>query len=470
MINTQCCCRLLGGLITFLVLAVMPAAAAQRDSAQRPNILVIVADDMGFSDLGAFGGEIHTPNLDKLALSGLRLTQFHTAAACSPTRAMLMSGMDNHPAGLATMIELRTPDQAGQPGYEGYLSKDVASLPEVLRAAGYETIISGKWHLGVEADQDPFRRGFEKSFASLPAGNNHFGLFPSAGSDKKITRFSYTENGKPVTHLPEHYYSSDYFTDRMLGFLQVDGQRQRPFFAYLAFTAPHWPLQAWPSDIAKYKGRYDAGWNALRRERLQRQQQLGLLPPNTDFNDPPTMVDWNTLTAEQKRYSAREMEVYAAMVDRMDWNIGRVLDYLRKTGEIDNTVIVFFSDNGAEGGNAAHEIAAVTGIKIPKTPYDKIGTAESLNSYGPHWAQASMAPRRLYKSNATEGGISVPAIIHYPAFAHQGQIDRHFASVMDIMPTLLDMAGVPNPGTHFQGRDVKPIQGKSLVPYLTGKA
>ena len=455
------------------LLATLPAQAASAAPA-RPNIIVIVADDLGFSDLGAFGGEIETPNLDRLANQGLRLTEFHTAAACSPTRAMLMSGTDNHRAGLGNMIELRSPDQAGQPGYEGYLSKRVVSLPELLRDAGYETLMSGKWHLGVEPDQDPFRRGFERTFASLPAGNNHFGKTASLAKSaemQKVTQFSYTENGKPVGALPADYYSSDYFTDRLLGFLRAnEGKRTRPFFAYLPFTAPHWPLQAPASIIDKYKGRYDGGWEQLRRDRLARQQKLGVLPANAQLDAPGTIADWDKLTPEQQRYAAREMEVYAAMIDRMDWNIGRLVDYLRQTGELDNTFIVFFSDNGAEGGVAAREIEKVAGVKIPKTPYAKIGDADSINSLGPNWAQAISAPRRLYKSNSTEGGILVSAIVHYPPSARQGRIDRSFVTVMDVMPTLLDLAGTRHPGRSYQGREVEPMQGVSMLPFLLGKS
>ena len=451
--------------------ATLPAWAAP--SPARPNIIVIVADDLGFSDTGAFGGEIETPHLDRLANAGLRLTEFHTAAACSPTRAMLMSGTDNHRAGLGNMIELRSPDQAGKPGYEGYLSKRVVSLPELLRDAGYETVMSGKWHLGVEPDQDPFRRGFERTFASLPAGNNHFGKGAALAKNaavQRITQFTFTENGEAVTALPDDYYSSDYFTDRLIGFLRAnEGKRAKPFFAYLPFTAPHWPLQAPASVIDKYKGRYDAGWEALRRERLARQQRLGVLPANATLDAPGTMADWDSLTKEQQRYAAREMEVYAAMIDRMDWNIGKLVDYLKQTGELDNTLILFFSDNGAEGGNAAREIEKVAGVKIPKTPYDKIGDADSINSLGPNWAQAISAPRRLYKSNATEGGILVSAIVHYPALARQGAVDRGFVTVMDVMPTLLDLAGTRHPGTTYRGRAVEPMQGVSMLPFLRGE-
>lgn len=462
------------GLLLCMTLPAMAAAQAPL----RPNIVVILADDLGFSDIGAFGGEIATPNLDKLARRGLRLTGFHTAAACSPTRAMLMSGTDNHRAGLGNMIELRSPGQVGQPGYEGYLSERVVSLPELLRDAGYETIMSGKWHLGVEPEQDPFRRGFEKTFASLPAGNNHFGKDPLSGEaakNRQVIQFTFTENGETVERLPDDYYSSDYFTDRLIDFISDnfisdnEERRTRPFFAYLAFTAPHWPLQAPASSIEKYQGRYDSGWEVLRRERLQRQRELGVLPANAPMDAPATLASWDALTDEQKRYKAREMEVYAAMIDRMDWNIGKLVDYLTETGEIDNTIILFFSDNGAEGGNALHEIEEVAGIRIPRTPYENIGTANSVNSLGPHWAQAISAPRRLYKSNAAEGGILVSAIVHYPKSVRQGQIDGNLISVMDVMPTLLELAGGEHPGTQYRGREVEPMQGVSLLPFLLGK-
>jgi arylsulfatase len=461
--------RGIGMLLAALALNAAPALGAAAEPAPRPNILIILADDLGFSDLGAFGGEIDTPSLNRLAETGLRMTEFHTAAACSPTRAMLMSGIDHHPAGIAAMVELRAPEQVGKPGYEGYLSQRVATLPELLRDAGYETIISGKWHLGVEPDQDPAQRGFEKSFASLPAGNNHFGLMASPGANSKAMRYSYTENGKLVDSLPKDYYSSNYFTDRLLGFLKErDGKR--PFFAYLPFTAPHSPLQAPPALIEKYRGRYDAGWNVLRRERLQRQQQLGLLPPNAQLDEPATLLDWNSVAPDQQRYSARNMEIYAAMVDNMDWNIGRVLDHLRATGELDNTVVIFFSDNGAEGGNIASQTFLATGQRTPPTPFEQLGTAASKTGYGPHWAQAATAPRRLFKANATQGALISPTIIRYPGFARAGQIDRGLATAMDILPTALELAGVEHPGNRYRGRDIEPLRGKSMVPYLTGKA
>ncbi|NUN01541.1 MAG: sulfatase-like hydrolase/transferase, partial [Bryobacteraceae bacterium] len=279
-----------------------PVAAAQ------PNILVILADDLGFSDLGAFGGEIATPHLDALAREGLRMTDFHTAATCSPTRAMLLSGTDHHRAGIANMGEMLTPAQRGKPGYDGYLSANVATVAELLRDAGYRTLMSGKWHLGTDPAQDPSRRGFERVFALLQAGHNHFGrerrTAANLGGGAR-----YTEDGRPV-EIPADFYSSDYFTSKLIAFLQED--TSRPFFAYLPFSAPHWPLHAPAETIAKYRGRYDAGWEALYRERIRRQRELGLLPKGAAAEElPATLRDWDTLDAEERRRQARKMEIYA---------------------------------------------------------------------------------------------------------------------------------------------------------------
>lgn len=457
--------------VAYILALILPSTALTevQQEAERPNILVILADDLGYSDLGAFGGEIDTPNLDQLAHAGLRMTQFHTTATCSPTRAMLISGVDHHIAGIGNMAELLSPEQKGQPGYEGYLNRRVVTIPELLSDAGYETIISGKWHLGVEPDQDPFARGFERSFASLPAGNNHFGLMNSAGVNNKVMRFAYTENGKSVDKLPDNYYSSDYFADRLISFMKQRDE-SRPFFAYLPFTAPHTPLQAPPEAIAKYKGRYDKGWNAIWEQRFEKQKQLGVLPENSPSEQPETLLDWDSLTAEEKRYSARNMEIYAAMVDRMDWNIGKVVDYLRQTGDIDNTVIIFLSDNGAEGANIIQQTLMAVGITIPPTPYELLGTAKSKTGYGPHWAQVSSMPYRLFKANMTQGGIISPAIIHYPNFKHKGEIDHSFATVMDVAATVLELANVEHPGTTYQGREVAPLEGVSMLSYLKGQS
>ncbi|MBN7795533.1 arylsulfatase [Parahaliea mediterranea] len=434
------------------------AAAAD----ERPNFLLILADDMGFSDVGAFGGEIATPHLDQLAASGLRMSNFHATPTCSPTRAELLTGVDHHLAGLANMAELITDAQRGKPGYLGYLDEGVLTVAERLSAAGYRTVMSGKWHLGKQAQQDPHRRGFESAFALLEGGHNHFGKpgMPPAS----LGGANYTENGEPVG-IPEQFYSSDYFTDKLLAFLdEGDG---RPFFAYLPFTAPHWPLHAPAANTAKYRGRYDAGWEVLRAQRVAKQAELGLLAANAPVQSPQTLRDWDSLGPDQQREQARKMEIYAGMVDRMDWNIGRVVDYLKQTGQFDNTVIIFLSDNGA-----APDTLENMARKVPDFPpidpgaVKDWGGPDSLLSYGPNWAQAATAPRRLYKSVVAEGGLISPLIIHYGGWPRGGEISNTFANARDIAPTLLEMAGVQ---VAEASGDRLVVRGRSMLPYLAGE-
>lgn len=440
---------------------------------KRPNFLVIVADDLGFSDLGAFGGEIATPHLDALAYSGLRLTGFHSAPTCSPTRAMLLSGTDSHRAGLGSMAELIAPNQKGQPGYEGYLSPNVASLAELLAANGYRTLQSGKWHLGVTPGQDPTARGFQHSFVMLQGGHNHFGKDISPDPTKGAT---YREDGKTLTSLPADFYSSDTFATKLIEQLEETGKGEegkKPFFAYLTFTAPHWPLQAPAETIAKYKGRYDAGFEALRSARLKRQAELGLLKAGVAAHAPVLEHGgWDALSPEQKRLAARDMEIYAAMVDRLDQNVGRVIAALRRLGELDNTVILFTADNGAEGVDFAHtELKSVRERSAgADNSLDNRGNANSYISYGPGWAQAATAPSWLYKAYTTEGGTRVAAFINAPQITHKGGIAPAFGSVMDVVPTFLDLASIPLPQGAFNGRKVERLRGKSWAAYLAGRA
>lgn len=444
---------------------------------QQPNILLIVADDLGFSDLGAFGGEIQTPNLDGIALEGLRLTNFHTASTCSPTRSMLLSGTDHHLAGLGSMAEAIRPEQQGQPGYEGYLNDQVAALPELLHDAGYYTVMSGKWHLGLTPDRFPARRGFEKSFTLLPGAANHYAFEPNIPEDEipgllKVTRGLYAEDDQYITSLPEDFYSSDYFTDRLLDYLNDDAARDgRPFFAYLPFSAPHWPLQAHDEDIAKYKGVYDQGPEVLRQKRLANIKQLGLVSNEATIH--PVLAQtqfWQNLSEQEQQFSARTMEVYAAMVDRMDQNIGRVIQHLKQSDQYDNTIIIFLSDNGAEG--AQLEALPVFGPDISTViskyydnQLDNIGKGNSYVWYGEHWAQAATAPSRLYKAHTSEGGIRTPAFIKHKEFQRQG-ISHEFLTVMDLLPTLLDTLNVQHPGKQYKGRELVPLRGKSILPYL----
>lgn len=445
---------------------------------KRPNFLIIVADDLGFSDLGAFGGEIATPNLDRLAFDGLRLTDFHTAPTCSPTRSMLLTGTDHHIAGIGTMAEALTPELIGKPGYEGYLNDRVVALPELLREAGYQTLMSGKWHLGLTAERAPHARGFERSFSLLPGAANHYGYEPPYDETTpgilKATPALYVEDDRFIEQLPEGFYSSDAFADRLIQYLKERDQ-SRPFFAYLPFSAPHWPLQAPAEVVDNYQGRYDAGPEALRLERLEKLKALGLVAADVEAHPVRAIsAEWDALSEAERQVSARTMEVYAAMVERMDWNIGRVLDYLRQQGLEDDTFILFMSDNGAEG--ALLEAFPKFGPNLKSfldqhydNSLENIGRANSYVWYGPRWAQAATAPSRLYKAFTTEGGIRVPALVRYPQLRRQKQVSHTFATVMDITPTVLDLAGVRHPGTRWRGREVAPVRGRSWLGYLSGE-
>ncbi len=460
-------------------------AVAPKDS---PNFLVIVADDLGWSDIGAFGGEIATPNLDALALSGVRFTGFHTAPTCSPTRSMLMSGVDNHQAGLGTMAELLSDATRGRPGYEGYLNDRVASIAELLRAGGYTTLMSGKWHLGLTPDREPAARGFDHSFALLQGLSNHFGADQNAAWKKAELAPSYRDDGKPSA-LPAGRYSTDYFADRLIGYLDQAKRAgdDRPFFAYLPFTAPHWPLQAPPETIARYKGRYDAGYEALRDARLARQKQLGLVPADAVAHSTEQVRPWASLSPDERAIEARKMEVYAAMVDRLDQNVGRVIAALKAQGRYDDTIILFLSDNGPEG-NEIDQPSPRFKVADPKappvdpdapTPPDpalridnrlaNIGAATSYVGYGAGWAQANSTPSWLVKGYPTEGGIRVSAFAAGKGVAGGGRIATANLDVRDIAPTLLDYAGQTQPAT-YAGRPIVAHQGHSLRPVLAATA
>ncbi|OAA58922.1 arylsulfatase [Niveomyces insectorum RCEF 264] len=481
-------------------------------TSKRPNFLVIVADDLGFSDIGAFGGEIHTPNLDKLSRNGIRFTDFHAAAACSPSRAMIMTGTDHHIAGLGNLIEwtnvsgqndpngtMSTAVQRGMPGYEGYLNERVVAVSEILRDGGYQTLMAGKWHLGLTPERSPKARGFERSFAHLPACSNHFAYEPQLRNQDEIPEFMtmsfialHSEDGQYVKTMPDDWYSSNGYGDKMLQYLKDRQENKskddRPFFAYLPFTAPHWPLQAPPEYVKKYRGMYDAGPDALRQTRLQRLKDLGMIAPDTEPH--PVVADevkeWAAMSAEERANSCRAMEVFAAMVECIDANVGKVVDYLEQTGELDNTFVCFLSDNGAEG--AAYEAYPIVQSsmidhlqKYYNNSIDNLGNRDSFIWYGPRWAQAATAPSRLYKAYTTEGGVRVPFLMKPPVeagacpwtqtgAAAPGSITHQFATVMDLVPTILDMAGLRHPAPTYSGREVVGMRGKSMVPYLSADA
>ena len=435
---------------------------------RRPNILLLVADDLAYSDLGVLGSEIRTPNLDALARDGRILTNFHVSPACSPTRAMLFSGTDSHLAGLGSMAGELDDNQKGQPGYEGYLSDRVVSVASLLRDAGYQTYMAGKWHLGVEEPQGPHRRGFERSFALLSGGASHFSdALPLTESDAPAP---YREDGRPA-RLPEDFYSTNFYTDRLIEYIRDGLENERPFFAYAAYTSPHWPLQVPDDELDRYRGVYDGGWDELRRKRQAGLENLGLVATESRTTPRlPWVAEWGSLASEEQRRESRKMELYAAMVENLDANIGRLIDFLQESGVYDDTFVLFFSDNGAEGNPIQHLAGEEWLARRFDDRLENMGRRDSYVFYGPGWAQATTAPYRYFKTFPTEGGIRVPAIVRFRGAGTAAPFQDAFASVMDVAPTLLDLAGASRPGSRYEGRDVLPMKGVSLLPFLEGKA
>ena len=433
-------------------------------SPKKPNILLIVVDDLGYADLGVFGGEINTPTIDALASGGTLLTNFHAASVCSPTRSMLLSGTDNHLAGLGTMAEGLAPNQKGKPGYEGYLNFRVVSLPTLLRDANYHTYMSGKWHLGYEEETSPSARGFERSFALLNGGGGHFN---DMGIELTRQKALYREDSELVD-LPEDFYSTRTYTDKLLDYISSNHGDDQPFFAYLAYTAPHWPLQAPEASIAKYKGKYDAGYDVIHAQRIARMKEKGLIPADAAIAPRlPGEPAWEELSAEQKKIQVRMMEIYAAMVDDVDVNINRLLSYLKDIEELDNTFIFFMSDNGAESAPLHDWPVFDDWIKeCCNNSYENMGKADSYLYYGQNWGRVSTGPFRAYKGFASEGGVLVPAFANFSGLKSKSVTNSSYTSVMDVMPTLLELAGAQHPGNQYKGREVFPMQGVSLLPVL----
>jgi arylsulfatase len=459
--------QLSGGALALCALGPLASVAEGRRRQKRPNILLIVVDDMGYSDVGCFGGEIKTPTIDKLGRSGVRMTSFYAAPSCAPSRCMLMSGTDNHLSGLGTQKEAMAPNQIGKPGYEGHLNNRVVSFATRLRDAGYHTYMTGKWHLGEEVENDPYNRGFEKAYTLLQGGASHF-------DDEWMMCANYTpiyrEDGVR-THVPRGFFSSEFYTDKLMEYIDSAGD-DKPFFAYLALTAPHDPLHLPDEWLDKYKGRYDAGWDALRAERLARMKKLGIIPKNTQLSHPPPMVPkWDSLKKEQKRFMARRMELHAGMVENLDHHLGRLVNHLKAKGVYDNTLIIFYSDNGA-CPTEVHNYPGTTKEWVERNSdnrYENMGKRGSRISIGMAWSVASNTPLRYFKGFHSEGGMRVPCIITGPGVARTGQIDSAFANVMDIAPTLLEVAGTSHT-ERYKGRKVLPLLGKSMLAYLKGKA
>jgi arylsulfatase A-like enzyme len=442
-------------LLCAALVLLVPAGGDARAQDVRPNILLIVADDAGYSDLGSYGGEIQTPNLDALAALGVRFTQFTASATCSPTRSMLLSGTDNHIAGFGNMAEFMAANQVGNPGYEGYLNDRVALIPELLAEAGYNTFMAGKWHMGEEPEHWPAARGFQRDLTLIPGGGSHLDDMWGAVGERQ----PYTYNGELIRALRPGFHSSVDYTAAIIDNIEEHRGDGKPFFAYLALQAPHDPFQL-PADWRdRYAGRYDAGYDAVRADRIERMQRLGLLSPEaTVFPRLPSIPAWEELSEEERRDSARLMELYAGMVEHMDANIGELLGYLKTAGIYDNTLIFFMSDNGPEGN------LMQMGPPWDNSRFEDWGKQGTFIQYGPAWAQVSAGPLRFFKGFVTEGGIRVPLIVAGKGVEGSARIEDAFAHVMDIPATVLDVAGVAHPGA--ERTEIAPLQGKSLAPVL----
>lgn len=418
----------------------------------RPNILLIVADDLGYTDIGAFGSEIPTPNLDALAFAGIRFTNFHTASWCQPTRAMLMTG-----AGPVETIEELPRLESGN--RNNVLRKDWANMAELLQDAGYQTMMVGKWDLGLEGEYRVIESGFDRSYALLEGGASHFAEYFWRDS------LYYEDEGRRLTldELPDDFYSTEFYTTRMIEYLgSADGDR--PWFAYLPYTAPHWPLQVPDDWLDRHAGRYDEGYDVLRERRMRRAAELGVIPKGADpaaFD--PVAPAWRELSEEHRQKYARAEEIFASMVEYMDMSIGRIVDHLESTGALDNTIIVFLADHGASA--AWHGIGpAVFPIEEEMdNRLENFGRAGSFIDKGTGFGEAASAPLRYYKSSAYEGGVRAAALVHYPGLQGNGGTNASLVSAMDLLPTFLDAAGTTHPGpSEYRGRTIRDIRGRSL--------
>ncbi|MGM9509113.1 arylsulfatase [Larkinella sp. GY13] len=452
--------NLLQKIAVLALAASMLAPSGQAQSPQpaapsRPNIILIMVDDMGYSDLGSYGSEIQTPNLDRLASEGLRLREFYNNAICAPTRASLITGQYPHKAGIGYFnVNL------GIPAYQGFLNKPSLTFGEVLKQAGYSTLLSGKWHVGNDSLVWPKQRGFDRFYGILGGGSNYFDAGPMpTGRNSPVVILEDNQRQYPK---PNSYYFTDEITNHALTYLDEQNRETKPFFLYLAYTAPHWPLQALPEDIAKYRGKYDAGWDEIRKERLARQVKLGIITQKqaeiAAVRD-AEIPDWDALTYEEKQVWKAKMEVYAAMLDRADQGVGKLLAKLKELKKDDNTLILFISDNGAPAEDVAH-----WGPKAGRNS-GPVGTAGSFESQGKPWSYVSNTPFRSFKAFSYEGGISSPFIAWFPGKIKPGRLEKGTGHLIDIAPTLYDVAQANYP-TSYNGTATNPLPGVSLANLL----
>ena len=442
---------------------------AHQALAARPNIVLVLADDLGFSDIAPYGSEISTPTLSALARNGISFSNYHTAASCAPTRGMLLTGVDSHRNGVPNIPETISPQQAEHENYRGTLSHNVVTVASLLQDAGYHTYMAGKWHLGQTPDLLPYRRGFERTVAMADSGADNWEQKPYIPI---YARANWYADGERTT-LPPDFYSSRFLVDKTIEFIDSNIDDAKPFFAYLPFQAVHIPVQAPREFTEKYLGVYDAGWDALRQQRQARAIQLGIVPADTGMVRMSTTDDWDSYTPDEQRYQAKRMAVYAGMIDAMDHHLGRLVQHLRDIGEYDNTIFIFSSDNGAEASGGDNVRSPLMRLSLHlndyTNDYDTLGEKGSFNSIGPSFASAAVGPLAYYKFYVGEGGMRVPLIISGEALPHKDRWTRAFAWVTDITPTILDLAGVAPPGEHYGGRRVEPIIGRSLLPLARGE-
>jgi arylsulfatase A-like enzyme len=449
------------------------ALELRRDTQDRPNILLIVADDMGYSDIGCYGGEVGTPNLDALAANGLRYTQFYNTAKCCPSRASLLTGLHPHQVDIGHMTFNDEID-----AYRGDLSPNSVTIAEALGLAGYKSSMTGKWHVtrfvNTHKHNWPLQRGFDDFYGIITGAASYY-------QPRTLTR-----NNERIQPEGE-YFITDVITEESIRQLHdhADSRPDQPFFQYVAYTAPHWPLHAHEEDIAKYKGRFDAGWDVLRKERLQRLVELGIIDRQWALSDrDPQIKSWEE--TENKDWEVRRMEVYAAMIDRMDQGIGRIFSAVKELGQWENTLILFLSDNGPDTehlrdsyiGDRVRNGKSIFGtaknrdgrhVRYGNTPDILSGPDDSYTSYGIRWANLSNTPFRLYKRWVHEGGIATPFIVHWPnGIKDRGELRHQPAQLPDVMATLLNVAGVDYPES-YQGRIIPPLEGFSMLPTFENK-
>lgn len=441
------------GLFVGIIGILLSQISCSSDESVKPNILLIMADDMGYSDLGCYGSEISTPNIDRLAYEGIRFTQFYNAARCCPTRASLLTGLYPHQTGMGGMVRSVLKEEGP---YQGYLNNSCVTLAEVLKTADYKTYMSGKWHVGELPANWPNKRGFDKYYGLVSGAMNYFDISKSKREGLKRV---FVKDKKLFEPSAEDFYVTDSFTDEALNYL--NDHDEGPFFMYLAYNAPHWPLHAKPKDIKKYIGKYSEGWKELRKERYKKQIAMGIINPDWELSpQDPRAMEWEDV--EDKERLDLKMAIYAAQIESMDRNIGRVIKKLHDMNQLDNTLIMFLADNGgcAEGGALGFE--ALGGWD------GELGTKDSYTSYGRSWSNASNTPFRLHKKRVHEGGIATPFIARYPKLIRGNQITNQVSHIIDVMATVVDLSKAKYP-TEYNGNEIIPLEGKSLVKIFEGK-